>query len=75
MSKRDKKINFTEEQIPELATAATDLAYKRALAAGNKVLISENGEIRQVSPDGSYQVIKQNPAYTPVQKGKIIKIK
>lgn len=75
MDKPERPIHYTEEQIPELAKSATKSAFKRAIAAGNSVLVSENGEIRRVLPDGTYQVVKKNAPFVKVEKGKIIRIK
>jgi hypothetical protein len=75
MSEAEKILQEAEAQIPELARAATRAAHQKALADGNSVLIIVNGELRQITKDGSYQVIKKNPAYKRVQKGEIIKIR
>lgn len=75
MDKSKRTIQYTEEQIPELAKSATKSAYQRAIAAGNSILVSENGEIRRVFPDGTYQVVKKNAPFAKVEKGKIIRIK
>jgi hypothetical protein len=75
MDKPEIPTLYTEEQIPDLAKSATRSAFQRSLAAGNSVLISENGEIRRVFPDGTYEVVKETAPFTKVEKGKILKIK
>ena len=75
MNKVNKAIKVTEEQIPELAKTATQSAYKRVLALGNSVLISKNGEIIRVFPDGSTEFVTKNVPDVRMRKGTIIKIK
>jgi hypothetical protein len=75
MSEAEKMLQEADEQIPELARVATRAAHQKALADGNSVLIIVDGELRQISKDGSYQVLKKNPANKRVQKGEIIKLK
>lgn len=75
MSRNDKKIRATEEQIPELAKSATKSAYRRVLASGNTVLVSKDGEIRRIYPDGSAEFVKKSVPAIKMQKGTIIKIK
>lgn len=71
----EQEIDYLEEHIPELADAATKQAYWQALAAGSSVLVSENGEIREVFPDGTIKIVKQNPPFVKTQKGQIIRLK
>jgi hypothetical protein len=75
MNKVNKTIEITEEQIPQLAKTATKSAYKRVLASGNSVLISKNGEIRRVFPDGSTEFVAKSVPDVRMRKGTIIKIK
>lgn len=58
MTDRDAKIDYLEQHIPELAEAAGIQAYWASLAAGNDVLIIEEGAIYRVSPDGSRTFVK-----------------
>ena len=68
MTDADKTVDYLEAQIPSLSAAAMDGAYWRALAAGQKVLISDDGGIYQVFPDGTRKLIKttQTPLSVPV---------
>ena len=75
MSKVNKTIQATEEQIPELAKSATKSAYRRVLASGNSVLVSKDGEIRRIYPDGSAEFVKRSVPAVKMQRGTIIKIK
>ncbi len=75
METDEKAIQYLEEHIPELAEAAVKQAYWQALAAGNSVLISDNGVLTEVFPDGTTKIIEQNEPFVKVQKGQIIKLK
>ena len=48
---------FLEEHIPKLATVAFKQAYWAALASGSSVLISENGNLVEVFPNGKQKFI------------------
>ncbi len=71
----EKTIDYLEESIPELAEAATTQAYWQALALGNKVLIAEDGELKEIFPDGTKRIIKKLEPSVKMRKGQIIKIK
>jgi hypothetical protein len=58
-----------EEHIPELADIAFKQAYWAALASGSSVLVSENGDLVEVFPDGKHKFIKHLPPATPVIRG------
>ncbi len=60
---------FLEEHIPELADVAFKQAYWAALASGSSVLVSENGDLVEVFPDGKHKFIKHLPPATPVIRG------
>ena len=49
---KEKEMQFLEEHIPEMAKAAIAQAYWATLASGCKVLIAENGQLIEISPDG-----------------------
>lgn len=55
MALSEKAISFLEEHIPELADVAFKQAYWAALASGSSVIVSENGELIKVFPDGRPQ--------------------
>src|SRR5262245_58762432 len=71
----EKTIQYLEEQIPELAIAATAQAYRQALAAGSSVFVAEGGKIIEVFPDGTSKVVKQIAPFIATEKGEIIEIK
>ena len=64
----------TADQIPMLAAMATKQAYERALAAGQSVLIADNGALVEISPDGSRRVIRQIAPNIPVKAGQVISL-
>jgi hypothetical protein len=55
----DEAIDYLEQFIPELAAIATREAYLQALMSGQSVLIAENGQLIEVSPNGNRKVIKE----------------
>lgn len=71
----EEEIQFLEEQIPELAIEAVRQAYLQALASGSSVLIAEDGEIREVFPDGTKRIVEKIAPFVKTQKGRVIKIK
>lgn len=69
MKLNEKELNYLEEHIPELAEAALKQAYWAALASGSTVLMSENGNLVEVFPDGKRRIIKPLPSPTRVTPG------
>ena len=70
----DKKLDFLEKAIPELANAAFSDAYWKAIHAGFSVLETEGENLIEVHPDGTKTFIKKIPPRTPVEKGVKIEI-
>lgn len=70
----EKEVSFLEEHIPELASVAFKQAYWSALASGSSVLISKNGDLVEVFPDGTHKFIKHLPPSTSVTPGQRIEI-
>ena len=66
MTLSEEAILFLEEHIPELADIAFKQAYWAALASGSSVLVSENGDLVEVFPDGKHKFIKHLPPAIPV---------
>ena len=75
MTLSEESISFLEEHIPELADAAFKQAYWAALASGSSVLISENGNLVEVFPNGKHKFIKHLSPATPVTPGQRLEIK
>ncbi len=71
----EKTMCFLEEHIPELAEAAIKQAYWAALALGNTVLVSENGFLVEVHPNGTRKVIKPLRPSISVSLGQRLEIK
>jgi len=74
MTLSEDAINYLEEHIPELAKAAFTQAYWAALASGSSVLMSENGNLVEIFPDGKRKIIKPLPPSTKVTIGQILEI-
>jgi hypothetical protein len=70
----EEKNDELERRIPEWAEVALAQAYRRTLAAGYSVLVSDNGIIYEVFPDGTRKMIKQIEPPTLVVKGNKLKI-
>jgi hypothetical protein len=74
MTLSEEAMSFLEEHIPELADVAFKQAYWAALASGSSVLISENGNLVEVFPDGKHKFIKHLPPSIPVTPGQRLEI-
>lgn len=74
MDLSEKALDYLENHIPELAEAAFKQAYWAALASGSSVLVSENGSLVEVFPDGNRKCIKTLPPWTPVKRGQKLEI-
>jgi hypothetical protein len=74
MALSEEAMCFLEAHIPELAEIAFKQAYWAALASGSSVLISENGKLVEVFPDGTQKFIKQLPPPIPVTSGQKLEI-
>lgn len=72
MALSEEAISFLEEHIPELADVAFKQAYWAALASGSSVLVSEDGNLVEVFPDGKHKFIKRLPPAIPVTRGQRI---
>jgi hypothetical protein len=69
MALSEEAMSYLEEHIPELADAAFTQAYWAALASGSSVLVSENGKLVEVFPDGTKKFIKDLPSPTRATPG------
>jgi hypothetical protein len=67
----EEAMSYLEKHMPELAKVAFKQAYWAALASGSNVLVSENGKLVEVFPDGRHKFIKHldpSISVTPGQK-------
>lgn len=71
---QEKAIEYLEKHIPEMAEAAVRQAYWQALASGS-VLVSENGVINEVFPDGTIKFLKTIPPRIEMEMGRVIEIR
>lgn len=69
MALSEEAITFLEEHIPELADVAFKQAYWAALASGSSVLVSTNGDLIEVFPNGEHKFIKHLLPATLVFRG------
>lgn len=74
MTAGEKTIDELEKQIPSLSAAAVHAAYRQALAAGRKVLVSGDQGIYEVAADGSKQFIKATAERLSVPVGTRVRI-
>lgn len=69
MSKKPNPDRPTESQIPAFAKTATGRAYKDAVSSGKRVLIAKDGNVVQVGPNGTSQVVTKTASPTTVAIG------
>lgn len=74
MADSEQTLDYLEQQIPSLSGAAVDVAYWQALAAGQRVLVSGEGGIYQVFPDGTRKLVKATGKPLSVPVGTRVKI-
>lgn len=69
MLRAKKKIRKLEKSFLARSGSAFAAAYKQSLASGQSVVISDQGSLYQISPDGSRKLLKQIQPPTPVRRG------
>lgn len=74
MTETDKRLDYLEQQIPSLSAAAVEAAYWQALAAGQRVLVSGEGGIYEVAPDGTQTFVKASDRPLSVPVGTRVRI-
>lgn len=75
MTDKENNIEILENQFPPLSGIVFNAAFQQTLAAGLKVLQSEDGVIYEVSPDGSRRRVKEIEPPTSVVSGHKINIR
>jgi hypothetical protein len=74
MNMTEESMRFLEDHIPDLADAAVKQAYWHALATGSSVLVSEEGALVEIFPDGTRKVLKQLEPQTAVIVGQRLEL-
>ena len=74
MNMTEESMRFLEEHIPDLADAAVKQAYWQALATGSSVLVSEEGALVEIFPDGTRKVLKQLEPQTSCTVGQRLEL-
>ena len=74
MKSSEQALDHLEKQVPSLSAAAVDVAYWQALAAGRKVLVSDEGGIYEIAADGSRKFVKAMAERLSVPVGTRVRI-
>jgi hypothetical protein len=75
MDLSEEALDYLEKHIPELAELAFRQAYWSALASGSSLLVSEQGSLVEVFPDGTRKFIKKLLPWIPVKRGQKLELK
>jgi hypothetical protein len=57
MADPDQTLDFLESQIPAISGSAFDVAYIQALATGQRVVVSLDDGVYEISPDGQRRLL------------------
>ncbi len=66
----DQRIEELESSFPEASGVAFSKAYDLAIKAGLSVVVSDNGAIYEVFPDGKRRLVKTITPPSPAQPGR-----
>ncbi len=66
----EQQIEQLELDFPAASGVAFSNAYQQAVQAGLSVVVSENGVIFEVSPDGQRRLVKNIAPPSPAQPGR-----
>lgn len=75
MTDSEERIEHLEQQIPSLSAIAVGTAYREALAAGQRVLVSGNDGIYEVGPNGTRKFVKATGRPLSVPVGTRVRIR
>jgi hypothetical protein len=75
MPEQESKLSDLENQFPPISGSAFAAAREKVLASGQSVLLSEEGVIYELFPDGTRRVLKKIEPPTPVIPGSKIIIR
>lgn len=70
-----ERIEQLEEEFLTKSSSAFAAAYKRARASGQTVVISQEGSLYKILPDGRKKLLKRLEKPTPVKLGHKIHIR
>lgn len=70
----EQTLDYLEQQIPSLSAAAVDVAYWKALASGQAVLVNGDDGIYQAFADGTKKLIKPMEPLLSVPVGTRVRI-
>jgi hypothetical protein len=71
----EEHIEKLEADFPAMSGIAFSMAYQQSVDAGLHVLVSENGAIIEISPNGHRQFVKAIPPPVPTEPGRKISIR
>lgn len=70
-----RTIDELEKEVPVLAVRAVRNAYDRALSSGFSVVVSSNGTLYEVNPDGTRRRLKELKPEVKVKRGAKFRVK
>lgn len=70
----EAELDFQEQAIPRLASAAFTAAFWHALAAGQEVVVARDGKLIKIYPDGREEFLKDIEKRISVRPGVILKL-
>ena len=74
MADSEQTLDYLEQQIPSLSAAAVDVAYWRALASGQTVLVSGDDGIYEAFADGTKKLVKKMEKRLSIPVGTRVRI-
>lgn len=74
VSSEDERIERLESSFAEASGGVFSNAYNLAIKAGLSVVVSDNGAIYEVFPDGQRKLIKNITPPSPAQPGRKLKL-
>ena len=75
MPNHENEVAKLEGQFPATSGSAFATARQKVLASGQSVLLSEDGVLYEVLPDGTRKFVKQLESPTPIVPGRTYTIK
>lgn len=69
MTMSERQMRAAEDRIPALGRKAIKQAVAKARATGHSVVVSTDGNLIELHPDGSQRFLKKLPPRVPVTRG------